>query len=110
MTEKEIKDCGCGHDHDEELEEEYDVMVITLDDGKEMECAVLGVFDLDEINHILGTELDSEEYDTIAGYLIEHIDRFPKAGEKFMIDEVLYIVKEVSKNRIDKVIIKLLQK
>lgn len=61
MTEKEIKDCGCGHDHDEELEEEYDVMVITLDDGKEMECAVLGVFDLDDKDYIALVPVNEED-------------------------------------------------
>lgn len=90
-------------EYDEDDEEE----IIKISENTYM---VEGTVNLDDINHALGTELESEEYDTIAGYLIEHADRFPKAGEKFMIDEVLYIIKEISKNRIDKVIIKLLQK
>ena len=74
MTEKEIKDCGCGHDHDEELEEEYDVMVITLDDGKEMECAVLGVFDLDDKDYIALVPVNEEDGEDAFIYKYTEID------------------------------------
>ena len=35
-------ECGCGHDHEEEI----DTITLTLDDDSEMECGVLGVFDV----------------------------------------------------------------
>lgn len=98
MTEKEIKDCGCDHDHDhDEFEEEYDVMVITLDDGKEMECAVLGVFDLEDKDYIAlvpvheedgvdafiyqYTEIDDENVDL---KVIEDEGEFDKVAAEFM--------------------------
>lgn len=34
--------CGCGHDHDEHT------MKLVLDDGSELECSVIDVFDLDD--------------------------------------------------------------
>ena len=40
--------CGCGHDHDNE-EVEFDTITLTLDDDTELECAVLGIFDVEGI-------------------------------------------------------------
>lgn len=37
--------CGCGHDHDEHIE----YITITLEDGKETSCAILGTFDVESI-------------------------------------------------------------
>lgn len=45
--------CCCGHDHEHEHEEmEMEVITLTLDDDTELECAVLGVFDVDEKDYI----------------------------------------------------------
>lgn len=39
-------ECGCGHDHEEEL------MHLTLEDGTELECIVLGIFEVEEKEYI----------------------------------------------------------
>jgi len=42
--------CGCDHEHDEDcLNEELETMTLTLDDDTELECAVLGVFEVEGI-------------------------------------------------------------
>lgn len=38
--------CGCGHDH------EYDAITLSLDDGAELNCAVLGIFTVDDKEYI----------------------------------------------------------
>ncbi|MFV0313892.1 MAG: DUF1292 domain-containing protein [Anaerotignum sp.] len=40
--------CGCGHDHDEE-EMGLETMFLTLDDDTEMECGILGVFEVEGV-------------------------------------------------------------
>ena len=43
-------ECGCDHDHDEDcLSEELETMTLTLEDDTELECVVLGVFDVEGI-------------------------------------------------------------
>lgn len=43
--------CGCGHDdHDHEHEEE--IMHLTLDDGTELDCVVIGVFEVEDKEYI----------------------------------------------------------
>lgn len=41
--------CGCDHDHEQE-EMELETMFLTLDDDTEMECGILGVFEVEGID------------------------------------------------------------
>lgn len=38
--------CGCGHNHEEESEHGMDSVTLTLDDGTEMVCGVVGIFEV----------------------------------------------------------------
>lgn len=58
---------------------------------------------LDEINEILGLELESDDYDSIAGHLIYLLDHLPEVGESVTDNNVIFTVDSVEKNRIDKV-------
>jgi putative hemolysin len=58
---------------------------------------------LDEINEIIGLELESDDYDSIAGHMIYLLDHLPEVGESITDNNVIYTVDAVEKNRIDKV-------
>ena len=60
--------CGCGHDHDHDIEEqELETMTLTLEDDTEIQCAVLGVFDVEGIEGIeLLTIEDDAEFDKVS--------------------------------------------
>lgn len=65
---------------------------------------VEGSMKLDDINDALGTELESEDYDSIGGIIIENLDRLPEVDEEVQLDNgILLIVKEIDQNRINKV-------
>lgn len=63
---------------------------------------------LDEVNEIIGLDLESDDYDSIAGHMIYLLDHLPEIGESITDDNVVYTVDSVMKNRIDKVHIVLL--
>ncbi len=88
----------------DEYDDEDDEEIIKLTDN---EYIVDGSMNLDDLNHFFNLELDSEEVDSIAGYLIERVDRFPKVNEVFNIDNIAFIIKETSKNRIDKILMRI---
>lgn len=69
---------------------------------------LLGVAKLDDINEELGINLESEDYDSIAGHIINLLDHFPKTGERVSDQYAEYIVLAAEKNRIDKVKVHLL--
>lgn len=48
--------CGCGHDHGD-----VEKMVITLNSGEELECSILGTFDVDDNEYIALLPDGSEE-------------------------------------------------
>lgn len=58
MSEKDVCGCGCGHDHDND--EEMETMFLTLDDDTEVECGILGVFDVEGKEYIALLPLEDE--------------------------------------------------
>ena len=91
------KTCGCGHDHehDHEHEEmELETMFLTLEDDTELECGILGVF---EVEGMKGKEFiallpleetvllyeDQENGDDVELSVIEDDDDFEKVSNTF---------------------------
>ena len=52
MHEHHHEGCGCGHDHEHEHGPEVEVLRLILDDETEVECYVLGVYEVKEKNYI----------------------------------------------------------
>ena len=65
---------------------------------------------LDDINDALGTKLESEDYDSIAGLVLQILDRMPAAGEEVQTPDGIRIkVESINQNRIIKVLLRLPQ-
>ena len=69
----------------------------------ENEFIVDGNTKLDEINEGLGLNIESDDYDSIAGHIIYLLDHLPEEGETVTDKNVVYTVTAVDKNRIDKI-------
>jgi CBS domain containing-hemolysin-like protein len=69
----------------------------------EYEFIVDGNTKLDDINDALGLNIESSDYDSIAGHIIYLLDHLPEEGESVIENNVNYTVAAVDKNRIDKV-------
>ena len=71
---------------------------------EDREFLVEGFTILEDVNEKTGLKLSSEEYDTIGGFIIEHLNRLPKKGEHIDLEDGTKLVAElVRKNRIEKV-------
>ena len=94
-----------------EIRDEYDANeedeITKLDDENYI---LLGVAKLDDIDKISGIKIESEDYDSIAGHVINLLDHFPQAGESVSDQFARYTVLEAEKNHIDKVKLNLLPK
>ncbi len=67
---------------------------------------VEGNMKLDDINDALGTNLDSEDYDSIGGLMIENLDRLPGYGETVTLDSgITLTARGIKRNRITKVLL-----
>lgn len=68
------------------------------------EYVIEGSMKLDDINDALGLSLDSEDYDSIGGLIIELLDHLPQVGETVTTaDGIRLMVDSLDKNRIEKV-------
>ncbi len=90
-----------------EIRDEYDADEAELFKKiSDSEYEVGGSLKLDDINDVLETRFDSEDYDSIGGIMIELLDRFPAEGETVVTgDGVTLTAKKVDNNRIETVTI-----
>ncbi|CVI67988.1 Magnesium and cobalt efflux protein CorC [Clostridiales bacterium CHKCI001] len=58
---------------------------------------------LDDINEILELNIQSDDYDTLGGFIIELLDRLPQEGEEVSYRNMTFKVLQVEKNRIDQI-------
>ncbi|MBQ9604226.1 MAG: HlyC/CorC family transporter [Firmicutes bacterium] len=66
----------------------------------ENEFMVEAVTRLDDVNDMLGTDLKSEDVETIGGYVLGLLGRFPEAGETVEDNGLIFDIEEAEKNRI----------
>ncbi|MCM1542399.1 MAG: hemolysin family protein [Blautia sp.] len=92
-----------------EIRDEYDEDEEELiQEVGERTYLVEGSMKLDDINDELGTELDSEDYDSIGGLIIECLDRLPEDNEEVALENGIRLkVQGIEQNRIVKVLMTL---
>ena len=83
-----------------DIRDEYDTgeddLIRSLgDDRYDIDAAVK----IDDVNDAIGTEIKSEDYDSIGGYVIELLDRIPKEGDEVSDGKVQIRVTGAEKNR-----------
>ena len=87
-----------------EIRDEYDAdeeqSTIRLNDN---EYLIEGHMRLDDLNDMLGTDYESEDYDSVGGFIIGRLDRLPKEGDSITIDNIKLVVETLDINRIEKV-------
>ena len=90
-----------------EIRDEYDLDEAELiKDLGGNRYLVEGNMKLTDINDALGTELASEDYDSIGGLMIENLDRLPRYGETATLDSgITLTARGIKRNRITKVLL-----
>lgn len=81
---------------DEFDKEEFEILKINDNEYK-----VKGYTSLIEVNSQIGLSLESEDVDSLAGYVIEKLKGFPEQGDEIELENVKFIMEEVEKNKIN---------
>jgi len=68
----------------DEFDEDEKELIQKREDGK---YVVEGALSIDDFNEAVGTTLSSEEYDSMGGIIIEHLDHMPEDGEEVTLDD-----------------------
>ena len=85
-----------------EIRDEYDAE--EMDDIQEISPTSFlldGNTKLEDVNDRFGLELDSEDYDSIAGHIMHELGHIPAEGDTVMIGDIQLTVKKMDRNRID---------
>lgn len=86
-----------------EIKDEFDFETPKIRKIDRKKYEVSGQAHIDEVNEKIGLSIETEEVDTIGGYVILKIGKIPKAGDMIKIGKFSIIVDDVSKNRITSV-------
>ena len=82
---------------DDEYDDEDDDMIIKL---SENEFLIDGSLNLNEVNDKVGTDFDSEDFESIGGLVLGEVSGVPEIDEEVQIDNVLFRIVKMHKNRI----------
>ena len=95
ITIEDLVEVIVGDIEDEYDEEEDEIQVISPN-----EFLVDGSTKISDVNEILNIELESEEFDSIGGYIIGYIRHIPEENEIIEMDNIKFNIESVDKNRI----------
>jgi len=93
-----------------EIEDEHDTSDLVEKELEENRYLLSGRLEIDYLNdkYYLGIPV-SEEYDTLAGYIIYHYESIPEKDTTVELDNFLITITDVSSNRIEEVDLKVIR-
>jgi CBS domain containing-hemolysin-like protein len=85
-----------------EIVDEHDTIELTEKQLNDKEFIFSGRLEIDYINYKYKLKIkESEEYDTLAGFIFYYYENIPKTNESFTIDNFRFKVLKVSKTRLE---------
>lgn len=84
-----------------DIDDEYDQAEEEIIKVSSNEYLVDGTSRLPDINEALHLNINSDDFDSIGGFVIGLFDRFPSAGERITHEKCTFIVEETLNNRIN---------
>ena len=86
-------------DIDDEYDEEEEEIVKVSDN----EYLVEGSTKISDVNEQIGINFESDEFDSIGGFIIGYLNRIPEENELIEVGNVKFSVESIDKNRINKI-------
>lgn len=85
-----------------EIRDEHDTELEPFLLVNERLCQVQGQYPIEDFNKQFEVELDDETADTVGGFVVDHIGRVPKQGEKISVDGLQFEITAVKGPRIER--------
>ncbi|MBU3215417.1 hemolysin family protein [Clostridium estertheticum] len=85
-----------------DIDDEYDDDIDKIQVIKEDEFIVAGDTKISMVNEMIGLRIESDDFDSIGGFVTGLLGRLPNTGETINYNDTKFIVQDVSKNRIIK--------
>ena len=85
-----------------EIEDEYDLPDTSIEELGEGRIRIDGTFSIDDFNEQFQTDLDVEDFHTMAGLVFGELGRQPEPADQVRVDGILLTVVEVEGSRIQR--------
>ena len=99
LTLEDILEELVGEIRDEYDEDELTQIIKISDNVYEIE----GILKIDDVNRELKLNIESKDYDTIGGFIIEQLDNLPNLNDKVVWNNLRFDILSISNNRIEKI-------
>ena len=86
-----------------EIRDEYDVETDPIVEERDGTFVFSGGVSIDDMTKRLGVTIESQGFETVAGYVLARLGRVPQVGENFDIDDVNVSVLEAERRRVHRV-------
>src|SRR5215207_2003053 len=90
-----------------EIEDEFDLPDESVERIDDTHIRIAGTFPIDDFNEEFGTEIEIEDYHTMAGYVFGQLGRAPEVGDEVRSDGLLMRVVEIEGSRIQRLEVEL---
>lgn len=85
-----------------DIEDEYD-QVLGLEPGKEELEVLSGLLHRHEVEELIGFEWPEGRYETLGGFLVARLGRFPETGDAIRVGDIAFEVLAMDGHRVDQV-------
>ena len=93
-----------------EIEDEYDSQAKFVKKESDSEFVMSGRVEIDTLNEEFGLDLpESEDYSTVAGFLLNYTQRFPKTYETIVIGRFVFKILKVTSRKIEVVKLEIIE-
>ncbi|AKL94209.1 putative Mg2+ and Co2+ transporter CorB [Clostridium aceticum] len=86
-----------------DIQDEYDEYEKEIEVIRQNEYRVKGNTKIELVNEMIGTAIESEDFDSIGGFIIGELGRFPKLGETINFNHIKLVVEDIEGNKIKKI-------
>jgi putative hemolysin len=85
-----------------DIEDEFDLPDTSIEHIDETHIRIDGTYSIDDFNEEFGTELEQEDFNTMAGLVFGELGRAPEVGDEVRVDGLCLTVVEIDGSRIMK--------
>jgi putative hemolysin len=86
-----------------DIEDEFDLPDTSIERVDETHVRIDGTYTIDDFNEEFDTELEHEDFNTMAGLVFGELGRAPEVGDEVRVDGLLLLVLEIEGSRIGKI-------
>lgn len=84
-----------------DIKDEYDDGIKNIVKVSDVEYLIRGSYQIDDLNKKFNLNLQSGDYDTLGGYIIDNLGLIPEGNEVLNLGKIKFTVEKVNKNRIE---------